>query len=256
MPDRDLSLLMDAAYAAGDIARKFWQRDPEVWDKADGAGPVTEADLAVDRMLNATLRAERPDYGWLSEETEDTGERQHHEHVFIVDPIDGTRAFINGADTFSHSLAIAQNGKIIAGVVYLPILDLMYSAHHLGAAQVNGKPLTAGAKSDLKTADILAAKPTLEDQHWKEPPAFNRHFRSSLAYRLCLVAEGKFDAMLSLRPTWEWDVAAGDLIVERAGATIKDRANETVIYNQKDPRHNGLIAAGSSLQSEIQKRLK
>ena len=94
MPVNDLALLTEAARAAGDIARRYFQKSPKVWDKGGSAGPVTEADLEVDRMLSDDLRAARPDYGWLSEETEDSATRLSQENVFIVDPIDGTRAFI------------------------------------------------------------------------------------------------------------------------------------------------------------------
>ncbi|MEH6360678.1 MAG: inositol monophosphatase family protein, partial [Amylibacter sp.] len=97
----DLKLLLDAAEAAGDIALKYFQHDVDVWDKADGQGPVTQADLEIDKMLYAELLGARPDYGWLSEETEDDLKRLEHETVFIVDPIDGTRSFINGHENFA-----------------------------------------------------------------------------------------------------------------------------------------------------------
>jgi len=100
-------LLIAAAHASGDVAAKFWKQSPETWDKDAGAGPVTEADIAIDRMLHSDLLAARPDYGWLSEETEDGDARQSHDHVFIIDPIDGTRAFIEGSKTFAHSLALS-----------------------------------------------------------------------------------------------------------------------------------------------------
>ena len=99
----DLQLLIDAARASGDIARKHFKASPEVWDKAGNAGPVTEADLAIDRMLKTDLLAARATYGWLSEETEDSDARLSHDRVFIIDPIDGTRAFIAGETGFSHA---------------------------------------------------------------------------------------------------------------------------------------------------------
>ena len=117
MPADDLSLLERAAREAGEIALRYWRRDPQVWDKADGAGPVTEADLAVNAHLEQMLRAARPDYGWLSEESPDDPARLAAGHCFVIDPIDGTRAFIDGLAGFSHSLAIARgrdiNGRAI-----------------------------------------------------------------------------------------------------------------------------------------------
>ena len=133
----------------------FFQKDPEIWDKSDNAGPVTEADLAVDKMLSAELRAERPAYGWLSEETEDTAARLQQEQVFIVDPIDGTRAFIAGKEHWAHSLAVAKAGQIQAAAVYLPVLDMMFSAYLGGGAFLNGAPIAVSPRAETQGADIL-----------------------------------------------------------------------------------------------------
>ena len=96
MQATDLDLLTQAARRSGDIAMGYFGQSPEIWDKPDDAGPVTAADLAVNTMLEQTLQAARPTYGWLSEETEDDTARLTKDTVFVVDPIDGTRAFING----------------------------------------------------------------------------------------------------------------------------------------------------------------
>ncbi|NCW68017.1 MAG: 3'(2'),5'-bisphosphate nucleotidase CysQ, partial [Marivivens sp.] len=130
MPVTDLDLLIVAARKAGDIAADFFKSAPKVWDKPAGQGPVTEADLAVDTMLRETLTAVRPSYGWLSEETDDTSDRLSTTRQFIIDPIDGTRAFIDGSKDWAHSLAIVENGQVIAGVVYLPMKDQMFAAWH------------------------------------------------------------------------------------------------------------------------------
>ena len=124
MPATDLELLEAAAREAGEIALKYWRDDPQVWDKG-GDDPVSEADFAVDKHLHERLLAERPEYGWVSEETEDNTERLNAERVFIVDPIDGTRSFVAGQQTWAHSLAVAVNGTIVAGCVYLPARDKM-----------------------------------------------------------------------------------------------------------------------------------
>ncbi|WP_380055770.1 inositol monophosphatase family protein [Falsihalocynthiibacter sp. SS001] len=252
----DLALLQDAAKASGEIAKKFWRLKPEVWDKPDGAGPVTEADLAIDTMLRTELLEARPDYGWLSEETEDTRERLDHEHVFIVDPIDGTRAFINGAPTFSHSLALAKNGKVTAAVVYLPMLDRLYCAALDTDATLNGTKILASARKETEGASTLTTKVNLADHLWHESvPELDVHLRSSLAYRLCLVAQGRFDLMLTLRDTWEWDVAAGCLIAERAGAIVTDQRGDAVNFNNARPLLHGLVAGPEGIQSDIILRL-
>ena len=117
MPEPDLALLRDAAKAAGEIATKHFRKDPEAWDKGAGQGPVTEADIEVDTMLREELTAARPDYGWLSEETADNATRLDRERVFVVDPIDGTRAFMDGKTGFSHALAVVEQGVPVAAVV-------------------------------------------------------------------------------------------------------------------------------------------
>lgn len=253
----DLQLLIDAAHASADIARKFFKSDPEVWDKAGDAGPVTEADLAIDKMLNTELRASRPDYGWLSEETEDDQARLSHEYVFIVDPIDGTRAFINGERSWSHSLAIAREGEVVAAVVCVPMMDRMYAASAETVAQLNGTPITATDQDTLESATVLAAKPNLDAHHWiNGTPPVKRHFRPSLAYRLSLVAQGRFDAMITLRDCWEWDIAAGDLIVRQAGGRSSDMRGDALRFNNTIPKTFGCIAAGSRLHPLLQSRLR
>lgn len=258
MPASDLALLTDAARAAGEIARRFWRKRPETWDKPGGAGPVSEADLAVNAMLHAELGAARPDYGWLSEETPDNDHRIGRGRSFIVDPIDGTRSFIEGDTSFAHSLAVAEEGRVVAAVVFLPEKDALYAASETGEATLNGRPIRVSGRTAAAGATLLTTTPTLLPEHWKPggPPPFQRKFRASMAWRLCLVAEGRFDAMMSLRPTWEWDIAAGDLIARQAGARVSDRAGLPIAYNTPDPRAPGIIAAPEPLWQAIRGALR
>ncbi|NRP26263.1 Inositol-1-monophosphatase [Aliiroseovarius sp. xm-m-379] len=248
----DLDLLINAARAAGEISLGFFQDDPEIWHKDGDQGPVTEADLAVDRMLHGELLAAR-NYAWLSEETEDDKARLDAEHVFIVDPIDGTRAFIEGAYHWSHSLAVAKGGIVQAAVVYLPAADKLYAAERGKGATLNGAPLRVSDRRDIDGATVLAAKPNLDPWFWKgaKAPPVTRAFRSSLAYRLALVAEGRFDAMMSLRGTWEWDIAAGNLIVEEAGGDVSDRRAGLVRFNNPTPMINGLVAGNPDIHHAL-----
>lgn len=257
MPAADLDLLVAAAREAGRIAGRYWRRKPEIWDKPGDAGPVTEADLAVDTMLKAELRAARPDYGWLSEETPDDPARLRHERCFIVDPIDGTRAFIAGDTSFAHALAVAERGRVTAAVVYLPEKAALYAATEAGPATLNGAPIAATEPQDAGAATVLTSAATMAPQNWKDgaPPPVRRVFRASFAWRMCLVAEGRFDAALTLRPSWEWDIAAGDLIARRAGARVSDRAGAPLVFNRPDPRANGVVAAGPVLWRDLQGRL-
>ncbi len=257
MPERDLALLTEVALEAGRIALGFWRQSPKSWDKGDGQGPVTEADIAVDDMLRARLLAARPTYGWLSEESEDGPARQGAARQFIVDPIDGTRAFMAGETCFAHSLAVAEAGRVTAAVVYLPALDRLYTACAQGPALCDGEPILASACAALERADVLATASTLAPQHWPGGvPQVKRSFRASLAYRLCLVAEGRFDAMLTLRDAWEWDIAAGALICERAGAVVTDRTGAPLRFNAVHPQSAGVVAAAPGLHEALTARLR
>lgn len=256
MPAADLALITDAIHEAGNIATRFAGRGAQVWDKPGGAGPVTEADLAVNTYLETTLRGARPDYGWLSEETEDTPERLSHDTVFIVDPIDGTRSFIEGSRTWAHSVAVAHKGVVTAGAIYLPLRDLLYTAAKGQGAWLNGAPLGTSDAEHLIGTHILATKPTLAPEHWPGGlPDFRRAHRPSLAYRLGLVGQGRFDAMLTLRPTWEWDIAAGALIVEEARGICSDKMGQSLLFNGPSARLNGMVAAGPGLHGPLMRAL-
>jgi len=257
LPERDLALLTDAAREAGRIALRFWRRDPKVWDKGGEHGPVTEADVAVNDMLKLMLLAARPDYGWLSEETPDDSARLSCETVFIIDPIDGTRAFIAGEETYAHSLAVAHRGKVTAGVVFLPALDKIYTASDTAPPLKDGQPIAASRRDRLEGADILTTKANMTPEKWPGgAPEINRSFRASLAYRLCLAAEGRHDGMLTLRDAWEWDIAAGSLIAERAGAVVTDQAGAALKFNTPGAQANGVLALPAGLHAEAMCRLK
>lgn len=251
----DLALLRNAARAAGDIAMRYWKHEPRVWDKGNDQGPVTEADLAVNAMLAETLRAARPDYGWLSEETPDNDARQHKHRTFIIDPIDGTRAFIAGDATFAHSLAVAEGGRVIAAAVYLPALDRLFSADASSVATHNDMPIRVSDQTAIDGASVVTAKTNLQPDFWPGGvPDLRRSFRQSLAFRLCLVAEGRFDSMMAFRPTWEWDIAAGVLIAAQAGAVATDGHGAALGFNAPDPRVRGVIVASPGLHARLLER--
>lgn len=249
----DLPLLIDAARMAGRVATSFVGSTAKRWDKPGDAGPVTEADLAVNDMLLSTLQQARPEYGWLSEETEDNAERLGKERVFIVDPIDGTRSFVEGSNTWAHSLAVAENGVVTAAVVYLPMRDKLYAAALGHGATLNDTAIRASEENALERTCVLAARPALMAELWQggTAPAFKRSYRPSLAYRLALVGEGRFEAMMTIRPTWEWDIAAGALIVTEAGGQSTNRSGTPLRFNSADPRLDGVIAGGRAAHGMI-----
>lgn len=256
MPARDLALLTDAAREAGRIALRYWRKDPQVWDKGGDHGPVTEADLAVNDILKAKLLAARPDYGWLSEETPDSTDRLSADAVFIVDPIDGTRAFVAGEETWAHSLAVARGGKVTAGVVFLPALDRIYTVSETSSPMRDGEVIRASGRDRLEGANILTTKANMAPEKWPGGvPEIIRSFRASLAYRMCLAAEGRFDGMLTLRDAWEWDIAAGSLIAERAGAVVTDQNGDALQFNSPGAQSRGVLVLPPGPHAEAVARL-
>jgi len=178
--------------------------------------------------------------------------------VFIIDPIDGTRSFVEGANTWAHALAVAERGVITAAVVYLPMRDKLYAAARGLGATLNGEPMRVSDTSDLAQATLLAAKPAQLGSHWAagKAPEYKRSYRPSLAYRLSLVGQGRMDGMLTLRPSWEWDIAAGALIVTEAGGQISDRTGAPLLFNNADPRFDGVVAANAELVDPSQTTFK
>lgn len=252
MPGTDLDLLVTAAREAGVLALARQARPGAVVEKPDGGGPVSEADLAVDALLRARLRGARPGYGWLSEESEDNAARLAASRVFVVDPIDGTRAFLAGQPTWAISAALVEGGEAVAGIVHMPALGKSYVAERGAGATRNGRPIAPSARPALDGADVLANANQLVPAFWpRGVPTVHRHFRPSIAYRLCLVAEGRFDATLTFRQSWEWDLAAGDLIAREAGARVTDGAGHPLRYNAADPRVPGVIAAPPALHAAL-----
>jgi myo-inositol-1(or 4)-monophosphatase len=251
-PEADLALLAEAARAAGSVAMAHFGRSPEAWDKPHGQGPVSAADLAVDGFLKANLRQARPDYGWLSEETPDDPARLGHDRVFIVDPIDGTRAFLQAKPGWCVALAVVDRGAVIAAAAFLPVTEELYAARLGGGATRNGEALVPSQRAEPTGAAVLAGGPQLAAEHWPGgAPMVARSFRPSLVHRLCLVAGGLADATLTFRPAWEWDIAAGALIAAEAGCTVTDGHGVPPRFNAPDPRLDGLLVASPGLHAAL-----
>ncbi|MEM9709189.1 MAG: 3'(2'),5'-bisphosphate nucleotidase CysQ [Pseudomonadota bacterium] len=251
----DLDLLIDACHAAGDIALGFWRQNAKTWEKNPG-DPVTEADLAVDAMLKEKLLAARPDYGWLSEETPDNPARLGQERVFIIDPIDGTRAFIDGKPSWAHSIAVAEKGVVRAAAVFLPARELLYVAAAGEGATLNGAAISVTGRDGAPGARILANGASFTERYWRIPTAdMTRSFRPSLAYRLALVADGQADGMVTFRNTWEWDIAAGALIATEAGATVTDRTGAPIRFNSEGGYSQGILTATPAVHLDLLDRL-
>ena len=238
----DLPLLAEAAREAG--AMMLAMRGAcGVRGKADGS-PVTDADLAVDAHLRERLLAARPDYGWLSEETADTPERLGRRRVFVIDPIDGTTAYIRGKPWFCTSLAVVEDGEPTAAAVFAPELGELFLAARGRGATLNGARLRCAAAPGFAEARVVGDPDLLRPPVW---PAWAVERRNALAYRLALVAAGRFDATVSPSSKREWDIAAGALLCTEAGAAVTDAQGAALRFNTPEARTPGLVACAPAL---------
>ena len=251
MSPGDLELLVQAAREAGEIALRMREQGLKIWSKSEGS-PVTNADIASNDHLMARLRGARPDYGWLSEETADDPERLEQRTIFVVDPIDGTAAFMKSRPWWSVAVAVVEDGWPTAAVVHAPAIDETFEAARGQGARLNGQPIRASNVTRLDDASLLADARLLERPIWSEPwPAVRTSKRDSIAYRMSLVAAGAFDAALAVSPKWDWDVCAGALIAEEAGAKVTDHRGRPYRFNRPLPRQASLLCAAPGLHALI-----
>jgi myo-inositol-1(or 4)-monophosphatase len=252
---RQLSpFLRDTAREAGAIASGFFRSglktSARIWSKGGGS-PVTEADMAVDAFLKMRLSTAVPDAGWLSEETADDPARLDRDLVWIVDPIDGTRAFLAGNHDWSVSIALLGRGQPVLGIVYAPAHKALYEARRGHGARRDGEPLEASPMKRLAGLSVAGPKglvDRLEERvgTLKRPPRI-----PSLALRLARVAEGSVDTGLVSSNACDWDIAAGDLILEEAGGVLTRLDGARPAYNQADPVHGELLAAPRQLHPRL-----
>ncbi len=218
---QELDLLMRYVGEAAEIALGFFRNGARSWLKA-GNSPVTEADIAVDRLLHARLLEARPGYGFLSEESEDDGSRLTAERTFIVDPIDGTRAFIAGATDWTIPVAVVENGRPIVCVVAAPARHELYRCIVGEGAFRNDEPIHVSARKTLEGAELAVSQRLLRSISDSAPIQARSVFYASLAYRLARVADGRLDGAAIKPNAQDWDLAAVDLLVHEAGGLLAD----------------------------------
>ena len=233
-----------AVTEAGRIAMRFFRQQHESWHKGPGQ-IVTEADIAIDRFLNAELRRDHATDGWLSEETEDDRVRLERRRVWVVDPIDGTRSFADGVAEFTICVGLLQDDVPVLGFVLNPATDELFEARLGEGAFLNGARLQASPAQELAGARIVASKFESRRRGFAPlVPTADVSSLGSLAYKLALVAAGRFDGYLSWRRTHDWDIAAAVLLLTEAGAVMTDAAGGPIHLNRPEPIHQGLLAAG------------
>lgn len=251
----ELDVLIRAIRAAGGEALRMAVDGFETVQKADYS-PVTSADLAVNQMLQSHLQSAFPGDGWLSEESPDGPDRLQRARVWVVDPIDGTKAFINGEPEFCISVALIEDGRPIVAAVFNPSVDELYTATRGGGVYFNAKPVAPPAIHGDRHP-IVAMSPWEQDNGRFPSLDGMVHSRPmrSIAWGLALTAGGHIQGLATLEPENEWDVAAGALLIEESGGEIFDGHGRALAFNQTTPRYQGMIAASASCPDTLRQRL-
>ncbi len=237
---RAAELLRSALREAGELALKTFRGNIRSWTKGHDS-PVSEADIAVDGLLRQRLA--HPGYGWLSEETHDDRARLNESSTWIVDPIDGTRAYLAGKSDWSICAALIEDGRPVVGGVYAPVDDEMFLATAGQGATRNGQPIRATHGDELAGAHVAGPERYLKrlssGSTMTAVPKIH-----SLALRLTRVAEGRIDAAMASFNAHDWDLAAADLLVHEADGALTDLAGDRLVYNLHNPVHGAVVAAG------------
>jgi len=228
---------------AGQLALSMFRTTVKQWSK-DGASPVCEADIAVDRLLRDRLTAAYPGVAWLSEESADDGSRLTARYVWIVDPIDGTRAFLAGLPDWTVSAALVESGRPTAAALFAPVTDEFFLASANSGAMCNGTAIAATHGASLAQARIAGPKSFIHRLTSIAPDLVVRPRVHSLALRLARVAQGTLDIAVAGADSHDWDLAAADLLVHEAGGALTRVGGGTVRYNGTELRHGILLAAG------------
>ena len=242
-----------AAREAGAIIRAVYNTNYTIdYKDKHRNSPVTIADRDANQKIHEILRGTFPDYGWLSEETVDSPARLSRRRVWVVDPMDGTKEFIQKIPEFAVSIALVEDGAPVLGVAYNPPLDRLYWAVRGQGAWCDEQPLRVSPLTHLKDATILSSRSETKRGEWDSfKNAFKTRPTGSIAYKLSLIGSGDADATFTLVPKNEWDICAGVLIVEEAGGKVSNLDGTTVVFNQPKTLLPGLIASNTLLHEQI-----
>lgn len=236
---------------AGELARTTARTPFKRWTKGDDNSPVSDGDIAVNNFLRARLSALAPAAGWLSEETEDRPGERAAPLAWIVDPIDGTRAYIAGRADWTISVALVEDGRPVLAALYAPVTDEMFLGLRGQGATLNGAPIAASRGETLARARLAGPKRYLDRLGEINPGILAQPKVHSLALRLARVAHGELDAAFASPGSHDWDLAAADLLVHEAGGVITDFAGQALRYNAPRIVHGALIAAGPARHATL-----
>lgn len=244
----ELRIATEAAQAAGDEVLRMRQEGLKYGHK-DGWELVSDADLRASEMLHDALAKRFPNDGWLGEEHKDTDERLTRERVWIVDPIDGTREYLQGYPEFAVSIGLVIDGEPALGVVYNPAAESMMAAVCIGCEEREPSRV-------LARYDVLIGR---GEAKYNDVPPLPGNFRAmacgSVAYRLGLIASGTGDLSVTSSGRSEWDVAAGAALCLAAGIRVTDIFGHPLLFNQRDPLVRGLIVAEPGLHERVRSHI-
>ena len=253
----DLALLEEVAEEAGKLALSFYGKSSlDVWDKSHG-DPVTEADLAVNELIRRRLLSARPDYGWLSEENALSDHRRDQDRVWVLDPIDGTRAFMRTEPFWCIGIGVIDRGEARVGLVHAPVLGETYAAAWGEDAFRNGSALRVSETASIEGCRMVATEALFSHPAWSKPwpdMEFARPKPNATLLRMCWVASGQWDATLALVRKSDWDLAPASLIVKQAGGEASTHLGEPFRFNQTIPAQRSVLAAGKPLHSLLKAR--
>ncbi len=246
----DLELALQAVHAVSPIIMGAFRTEQDVIYKSQDQ-PQTAADREADRQLQQVLLGSRPDYGWLSEEIADTPDRLERSHIWIVDPIDGTRSYLSGRPEFAISIGLAVNGESVLGVIANPATnEIFWTIKGEGAFLHPHQRLQVAARE--RVLRIAASRSELKRGEFAELVGGAEVVGvGSTAYKMAKVASGVVDVFLSRGPKSEWDVCAGDLLVREAGGRVSDLKGATLRYNRPDPYIHGILASSGTHHDAI-----
>jgi myo-inositol-1(or 4)-monophosphatase len=242
---RELQVALDAAQEAGDILLRHYRSGTESWEKSED-NPVTLADLESDKAIVARLRTAFPDDGVLSEESLSDPARAEKRRVWIVDPMDGTKEFTKKIPEFAVSIALAENGEPVMGVVRNPAADVTVWASKGDGTFRDGRPVRVSSVARLEDSVMIASRTEISRDKFEDHEGWFGEIRpvGSIAWKLACIACGEGDLNISLAPKNEWDVCAGDVLVREAGGIYTAFDGSTRSYNQVDPLIEAFMAAG------------
>jgi len=249
--DYDYDLLINAVREAGTIAKEFFGKTKKQWEKKFGE-PVSEVDIKINQFLKKRLLAKRSEYGWLSEESPDNEDRLQKRKVWVIDPIDGTRAYLKNEPEYSISAALLVDNKPTIGVVFNPQTEKFFHALSGKGAKEGQKKIKVSDVDQLERSKIyISHREALKLQHIMKSLQSRVRPISSIAYKLSLVAMGSGDAAISISKKSDWDIAAAHVIIEEAGGVLTQINGDKISYNQENPEHASIAAANPKLHEKI-----